>query len=105
MIATSTKTQACAAPLKLIDAGTIRNDLTRRREIKYAFAGMDVVKLRRLLAANCRRLIHNHQVSVVRSIYFDDATLSARVLGPCAAPAMNTPSTTVSTGAAWGGSR
>jgi hypothetical protein len=62
---------------QLIDSGTSRSDLASRREIKYAFSQMDVVKLRRLLEANCRRLIHNDRVSVVRSIYFDDARLSA----------------------------
>jgi len=61
----------------LIDAGMSRTDLSRRREIKYAFPHMDVGKLRRLLESNCRRQIHNHPISTVRSIYFDDARLSA----------------------------
>jgi hypothetical protein len=68
---------AAATTFELIDAGTSRSDLTRRREIKYALPQMDVVKLRRLLEANCRRLVHNNAVSVVRSIYFDDLKLSA----------------------------
>lgn len=62
---------------RLIDAGNLRNDLASRREIKYVLPQMDAGKLRRLLETNCRRLIHNNDVSVVRSIYFDDARLSA----------------------------
>jgi len=62
---------------ELVDAGDIRRDLASRREIKYALPQMDVGKLRRLLEVNCRRLIHNDRISVVRSIYFDDARLSA----------------------------
>ena len=62
---------------ELIDDGTTRHDLTSRREIKYALVDTDVGKLRRLLEANCRRLIHNDEISVVRSIYFDDACLSS----------------------------
>lgn len=61
---------------ELIDEGTSRSDLTSRREVKYALPLMDVGKLRRLLEVNCRRLIHNNPVSVVRSIYFDDVRLS-----------------------------
>ncbi len=62
---------------QLIDSGEQRRDLTARREIKYLFQQADVGKLRRLLEANCRRLVHNEPVSSVRSIYFDDARLSA----------------------------
>ncbi len=61
----------------LIDTGELRSDLVRRREIKYTIEGMDVGRLRRLLEINCRRLIYNEPVSVVRSIYFDDVRLSA----------------------------
>ena len=66
-----------ATSFKLVDSGVTRSDLTSRREIKYAFPRMDVGKLRGLLETNCRRLIHNDRVSVVRSIYFDDVRLSA----------------------------
>lgn len=62
---------------ELIDAGTSRSDLTSRRETKYPMPQMDVGKMRSLLETNCRRLIHNERVSVVRSIYFDDVRLSA----------------------------
>ena len=75
MIATTCNTSA--KPFELIDAGMSRSDLSSRREIKYALPQMDVGKLRRLLETNCSRLIHNNPVSVVRSIYFDDARLSA----------------------------
>ena len=76
MIANLAKTDATTS-FELIDAGTTRSDLASRREVKYAIPQMDVGKLRNLLQTNCRRLIHNDRVSVVRSIYFDDARLSA----------------------------
>ncbi|MDA7977545.1 MAG: polyphosphate polymerase domain-containing protein [Pirellulales bacterium] len=60
-----------------MDTGETRTDLARRREVKYALPQMDIGKLRRLLEVNCQRLIHSGQVSVVRSIYFDDSRLSA----------------------------
>jgi hypothetical protein len=66
-----------SAPFAVIDEGTSRRDLASRREVKFALAHMDVGKLRSLLETNCRRLIHNQRVSVVRSIYFDDFQLSA----------------------------
>lgn len=66
-----------SAPFVVIDQGASRKDLASRREVKFALSHMDVGKLRSLLQTNCRRLIHNHRVSVVRSIYFDDFQLSA----------------------------
>jgi hypothetical protein len=54
-----------------------RHDLASRKEIKFTFPHADVDKLRGLLEANCHRLIYNQPVSTVRSIYFDDAMLSA----------------------------
>lgn len=54
-----------------------RKDLAKRAEIKYALPGVDIDKLRSHLAGNCRQLVHNNRVSVVRSIYFDDESLSA----------------------------
>ena len=65
------------ARLQLVDVGQTRRDLASRKEIKYTLPDADVGKLRSLLQANCRRLIHNERVSVVRSIYYDDARLSA----------------------------
>ena len=61
---------------EIVDAET-REDLVSRREVKYAIENVDVGKLRQLLDGNCNRLVHNHPVSRVRSIYFDDAQLSA----------------------------
>lgn len=66
-----------ATSFRVIDTGESRKDLTSRREVKYTIQGMDAGRLRRLLETNCHRLIHNNPVSVVRSIYFDDARLSA----------------------------
>ena len=63
--------------LTIVDETSDRQDLAKRAEIKYAFENADVAKLRSHLAGNCRQLIHNERVSVVRSIYFDDARLSA----------------------------
>ena len=73
---------AATSPLKLIDATEVRADLANRREVKYAIQGMDVGKLQRLLEINCDRQVHGNPlhantVSEVRSIYFDDAKLSA----------------------------
>ena len=62
---------------KLINEHGSPAEFVGRRETKYAFQNIDVGTLRRLLETNCRRLIHKHRVSVVRSIYFDDAQLTA----------------------------
>jgi hypothetical protein len=59
------------------DEGTSRVDLASRRETKFTFDHADVGKLRRLLETRCNRVTHNHPVSVVRSIYFDDPRMSA----------------------------
>ena len=63
--------------LTVTDQTYEREDLARRSEVKYALNAADIGKLRSHLAGNCRRLIHNEPVSVVRSIYFDDERLSA----------------------------
>jgi hypothetical protein len=62
---------------RVIDEGSLRSDLARRREMKFLLRGADVGKLRSLLEGNGRRQVHNHKVSTVRSIYFDDLQLSA----------------------------
>ncbi|MHB8969404.1 MAG: polyphosphate polymerase domain-containing protein [Pirellulaceae bacterium] len=62
---------------RIVDWGSTRSDLATRKEIKFTFLDADVGKLRSLFETNCRRLIHNEPISTVRSIYFDDATLSA----------------------------
>ena len=62
---------------RVIEEGSLRSDLERRREMKFLLRGADVGKLRRLLESNGRRQIHNEQVSTVRSVYFDDLKLSS----------------------------
>ena len=62
---------------KIIGSQTTRSDLASRREVKFVVPGTDLGKLRSILDANCRRLVHNDRISTVRSIYFDDVRLSA----------------------------
>lgn len=64
-------------PFALGNPGPTRPDLARRREIKFMLNGADLAKVRRVLAVNCRPLVHRHPVSIVRSLYFDDFRLSA----------------------------
>ncbi len=64
-------------PLRVVDWGSTRRDLASRRETKYALSYADVGRLRGLFEVNCHRRIYNRSVSAVRSIYFDDAQLSA----------------------------
>lgn len=54
-----------------------RSDLASRREVKFLFPQTDVVKLRRLIEGNGRRVVHQGPVSEVRSIYFDSPRLTA----------------------------
>ena len=61
---------------RVIDTGQVRTDLALRRESKFALRRTDPGKLRSILAGNLRRQVHAGPVSVVRSIYFDDPTLS-----------------------------
>ena len=60
-----------------IDQGESRPDLAVRRETKFTFDRIDLDIVRNLLESNGRRLVHNHRVSTVRSLYFDDPSLSA----------------------------
>lgn len=60
-----------------IDQGESRPDLAVRRETKFTFDRVDLDIVRNLLESNGRRLVHNHRVSTVRSLYFDDPGLSA----------------------------
>ena len=62
---------------EMVGSHSTRSDLEVRREVKFTLPGADLGKLRDILDANCRRLIHNDQISTVRSIYFDDVRLSA----------------------------
>lgn len=63
--------------MRIVDLGSTRTDLATRKEIKYAIPDADIQKLRRLFEVNCRRKVYNESISTVRSIYFDDAMLSA----------------------------
>jgi hypothetical protein len=47
-----------------------------RREVKFALAQADSVKIRSILEVNCRRIAHRQPFSTVHTIYFDDARLS-----------------------------
>ncbi len=59
------------------DEGTSRVDLASRKEVKFTMEQADIGKLRVLLGTRLRCISHNGPVSVVRSVYFDDASLSA----------------------------
>jgi hypothetical protein len=48
-----------------------------RREVKFALPDTDLGKLRSILEVNCHRITHRHKTSLVSSLYFDDARLSA----------------------------
>ncbi len=61
----------------VLDQTEKRLDLAERREVKFVLEGSDIGSVRRVLETNTRRQIHNHKVSTVRSVYFDDACLSA----------------------------
>ncbi len=63
--------------LQVIANESSRSDLASRREVKFLFPQADVVKLRRLMACNGRRVVHQGPVSEVRSIYFDSPRLTA----------------------------
>ncbi len=65
------------ARFRIVGSKTTRSDLASRREVKFTLRGADLGKLRTILEANCRRLVHAGEVSTVRSIYFDDVRLSA----------------------------
>ena len=63
--------------LSVLDDGASRPDLALRRELKFVFPGkQDVATLRRLLRGACRPIRHAGPVSLVRSVYFDDPTLT-----------------------------
>ncbi len=63
--------------MNLVNESETRRDLAERRETKFVFEDTDVRTIRSLLQGNSKRLVHNQPVSIVRSIYFDDAGLSA----------------------------
>lgn len=77
MTADSQGSVSPAPGFRIVDWGSTRSDLATRKEIKFALSHADVDKLRRLFEMNCHRRVYNQSVSTVRSIYFDDARLSA----------------------------
>ena len=64
-------------PFRILDRGESRRDLVSRTEIKFTLQDADVDKLRSVLKRRCEQQIHNHRVSLVHSLYFDDASFSA----------------------------
>jgi len=61
--------------ITMLDDGASRTDLIARREVKYVFTRHDVATLRHFLLRSCRRIVYAGEVSIVRSIYFDDPDL------------------------------
>lgn len=61
---------------QIVDETAEREDLARRKEMKFTFAHADVDRIRRVLEVSCRQQIFADRVSCVRSVYFDDARLS-----------------------------
>jgi len=60
-----------------VDESATRPDLARRRETKHCFERQDVATLRSVLGSLAEPVSHAGRVSVVRSVYFDDRSLSA----------------------------
>lgn len=77
VIAINTSRDEVCPAFDVVDVGSRRADLSRRRELKFVLENADVAKLREHLAGNGRRQIYNREVSVVRSIYFDDPRFSS----------------------------
>ncbi|MEX2140698.1 MAG: polyphosphate polymerase domain-containing protein [Pirellulales bacterium] len=76
MIAAYRPTSRLSTTFEVIDLGGARADLKRRKELKFTLPQADVQKLRVLLERNARRQVHNHEISTVHSVYFDDPQLS-----------------------------
>lgn len=72
----NTALQRPASPFRVVDSKQ-RSDLAARRELKFTLPRGDLNQLRRVLQSNGCRIQHNHQISTVNSIYFDDPQLSA----------------------------
>lgn len=62
---------------RIVDYGETRTDLHTRTEVKFTFQDPDLGKLRKILATSCKAVVHNRRVSVVNSLYYDDARMSA----------------------------
>jgi hypothetical protein len=66
------------APLRLLEDSQKTDPTTKRRsEIKFLLPHADLGKIRSILEVNCRRIRHEGPMSLVSSLYFDDASLSA----------------------------
>ncbi|MCA9216581.1 MAG: polyphosphate polymerase domain-containing protein [Planctomycetales bacterium] len=68
---------ASNSPFQILDRGETRVDLAARTEVKFTLPNADVEKLRSVLVRRCEKQVHNESVSLVHSLYFDDATYSA----------------------------
>ncbi len=77
MIAIQAPSCTQAPTLELVDVDSHRLDLARRRELKFTLYHPDLGSLRRLLEGNGKRQVFRRNVSTVRTVYFDDALLSA----------------------------
>jgi hypothetical protein len=55
----------------------MRSSESERVEIKFALPRADLGKLETILEVNCRRISYRNRTSRVKSLYFDDARLSA----------------------------
>ncbi len=77
MTATETAARPPLPMLEVTELDSDRPDLALRREVKYTFQQPDLGALRRLLLGYGSRRVYHRQVSVVRSVYFDDARFSA----------------------------
>jgi len=66
-----------AAPQLNVSGDEARPDLAARGEIKYGFRRHDVATLRATLRRVADPIVYADPVSTVRSVYFDDARLSA----------------------------
>ena len=59
------------------DEGEKRKDLKRRTESKFLIPGADLESVRQILKQRFEPQTHHHKFSTVRSLYFDDARLTA----------------------------
>jgi hypothetical protein len=75
VIETAARTPLPTLQVAELDSG--RPDLAMRREVKFTFHYADLGMLRRVLLGYGDRRVYHREVSVVRSVYFDDARLSA----------------------------
>jgi hypothetical protein len=80
MVESGAQSNTEAAGFRLLDDAQ-RDEEPRptqyRSEIKFLLPYADIGKLRSILEVNCRRICYSGPVSLVNSIYFDDAGLSA----------------------------